>query len=46
MKIINAWICRITGNSVLPIFGDIIIEDGIIKKIKENFNTRTQRSIK
>ena len=35
MKIINAWICRITGNSVLPIFGDIIIEDGIIKKIKE-----------
>ncbi|MEN8191992.1 MAG: amidohydrolase family protein [Bacteroidota bacterium] len=33
MKIINGWICRVGRNRVIPTFGDIEIENGIIKKI-------------
>lgn len=39
MKITNAWICQIKDYSVLPVFGDIEIEDGkIINIFKRNFN--------
>lgn len=33
VKITNAWICRVKGNQILPVFGDIEIEKGIITKI-------------
>lgn len=34
MKVINAWICQIKDNSVIPIFGDLEIEEGKIVKIE------------
>lgn len=34
MKVINAWICKIKDNSVIPIFGDLEIEEGKIVKIE------------
>lgn len=37
-KIKNAWICSIKGNSINPVFGDLIFHNGIITKIiKRNF---------
>jgi cytosine/adenosine deaminase-related metal-dependent hydrolase len=33
MKIVNGWICRIGRNRVIPIFGDVHIQNGIITKI-------------
>ena len=39
MKIINAWICQIRDNSILPIFGDLEIKEGRIVSINEtDFN--------
>ncbi|MCF6268726.1 MAG: amidohydrolase family protein [Melioribacteraceae bacterium] len=38
-KIINAWICQIADESINPIFGDIVIEDGKITKIIEHDST-------
>lgn len=35
MKIINAWICRITNDTIEPVFGDINISDGRISDIEE-----------
>jgi cytosine/adenosine deaminase-related metal-dependent hydrolase len=35
MKIINAWNCQIQNEEVIPIFGDIIIEDNKIHSIIE-----------
>ncbi|MCL6100807.1 MAG: hypothetical protein M1391_19790 [Bacteroidetes bacterium] len=36
----NAWICTIVGSDVLPLFGDLIISDGCISKIRpKNFQT-------
>ncbi len=36
----NAWICPVIANEVIPLFGDIIIADGIISKIRtKNFQT-------
>lgn len=35
MKILNAWICQIKDNSVLPVFGDLEIEEGKIVNILE-----------
>lgn len=32
-KILNAWICQIKGNKIIPVFGDFEVEEGIIKKI-------------
>jgi len=38
-KIVNAWICRIDNNSVVPFFGDLEIEHGKIARIfKRNFS--------
>ncbi|MBI1933875.1 MAG: amidohydrolase family protein [Ignavibacteriales bacterium] len=34
MKVINAWICKIKDNSVIPIFGDLEIEERKIVKIE------------
>lgn len=34
MKVINAWICQIKDNSVIPIFGDLEVEEGKIVKIE------------
>ncbi len=31
----NAWICSIVKNEVNPIFGDLIIENGLITKIRQ-----------
>lgn len=36
MKIVNAWISQIEDKSINPIYGDITIEDGIIKTIIEH----------
>ena len=33
MKIVNGWICKIGRNRVIPMFGDIEIQNGIITKI-------------
>jgi len=35
MKITNAWICRITNDTIEPVFGDINISDGRISDIEE-----------
>lgn len=36
----NAWICAVVENEVLPLFGDLIISDGRISKIRpKNFQT-------
>ncbi len=36
----NAWICQVIGSEVLPLFGDIIISDARISKIRpKNFQT-------
>ncbi|MCL6098856.1 MAG: amidohydrolase family protein [Bacteroidetes bacterium] len=36
----NAWICTIVGSDVLPLFGDLIISDGCVSKIRpKNFPT-------
>jgi len=35
MKIINAWICQIQNESIVPIFGDLRIENGLITSIVE-----------
>ena len=38
-KIINAWICQIDGETVNPIFGDLIVSDGKILDIQlKSFN--------
>ncbi len=37
-KIINAWICQISNKEVIPVFGDLTVENGIISGIKaKNF---------
>jgi putative selenium metabolism protein SsnA len=36
IKISNAWICQISDESINPIFGDIVIEDGKIASIIEH----------
>ncbi len=33
MKITNAWICRINNQKVEPVFGDLIIKEGIITDV-------------
>ena len=33
MKIVNGWFCKVGKSRVIPIFGDIEIENGIINKI-------------
>ncbi|MCP5062415.1 MAG: amidohydrolase family protein [Ignavibacteriae bacterium] len=33
MKITNAWICKINNQSIEPIFGDLVIKDGVIADI-------------
>ena len=35
MKIINAWICQISEDGVLPVFGDLSFKDGRIISIDE-----------
>lgn len=35
MKVINAWICQIKNNSVIPVFGDLEIEGGKILNVSE-----------
>lgn len=30
----NAWVCPVIGEEVFPLFGDIIINDGVITKIR------------
>lgn len=35
MKIINAWICQIQNETVIPIYGDLQIEEGQIVSINE-----------
>jgi len=38
LKIANAWICQISGQEIIPVFGDIIISDGLISEIiKKSF---------
>ena len=32
-KIINAWICQIDGNKIIPVFGDLLMHDGRISGI-------------
>lgn len=40
LTIENAWICTIVENEIIPFFGDIIISDGKISKIRpKNFQT-------
>lgn len=31
----NAWICSIENEKVIPVFGDIIVDNGVITKIRE-----------
>ncbi len=40
-KIVNAWICTIKDNNVIPVYGDLEIEAGRISNIvqKQNINT-------
>ena len=39
LTIINAWICQISGQKIIPVFGDILISDGRISDItKKDFN--------
>jgi cytosine/adenosine deaminase-related metal-dependent hydrolase len=33
-KIVNAWICQVQDNEIIPTFGDIYFSDGIIDKIE------------
>ena len=33
MKILNAWICKISNENVEPVFGNLTIEDGKISAI-------------
>jgi cytosine/adenosine deaminase-related metal-dependent hydrolase len=35
MKIINGWICQVSGNSINPVFGDLIIENQKIRQIEK-----------
>ncbi|MEJ2634786.1 MAG: amidohydrolase family protein [Calditrichia bacterium] len=35
MRIANAWICRITENSIAPVFGDLLIQNRRIVEIRE-----------
>ena len=38
-EISNAWICRVSENKVLPVFGDLLLENGVIQEIRrKNFN--------
>lgn len=40
ITIANAWICQISGQKIIPVFGDIIISEGRIFEIKKkDFNT-------
>lgn len=50
-KITNAWICSVKKNSISPVFCDLILADGIIKKIKKkdwkdylNSNTKSEKN--
>lgn len=43
-KIVNAWICTIEDNNVVPVFGDIEIEAGVIKKIVQKQNIDSTKS--
>lgn len=39
IRISNGWICQITGKKIIPVFGDILISEGLITKIEEgDFN--------
>lgn len=41
MKIINAWICRVGRNRVVPTFGDLEVKNGIIHRIiPKRFSTQ------
>jgi len=42
-EIVNAWICQIQDNKVLPIFGDVIFCDGRITEIREGDFTAFRR---
>ena len=33
LTITNAWICQISGQKIIPVFGDILISDGRISDI-------------
>ncbi len=35
INIINGWICRISGEKIVPVFGDMSISEGLITYIKE-----------
>jgi len=35
LTITNAWICQISGQKILPVFGDIIISEGSISDIRK-----------
>jgi cytosine/adenosine deaminase-related metal-dependent hydrolase len=39
LTITNAWICQISGQKIIPVFGDILISNGRISNItKKDFN--------
>ena len=46
LKIINAWICQINGQKIVPVFGDISVSEGHISEIKkknfQEFITKTK----
>lgn len=35
LNITNAWICQISGQKIIPVFGDIIISEGRISEIRK-----------
>jgi len=45
IKIVNAWISQIKGNSIIPIFGDIEIENGKIVSIIEKESNKISSTI-
>lgn len=48
LQIINAWICQIKDQKIVPVFGDILISEGritdIIKKDSKNFLSKSNES--
>ncbi len=46
MKITNAWICTIQNKTIKPVYGDMIVEDGIIKHIlPRKLNGKKRRTV-
>ena len=40
LTITNAWICQISGQNIIPVFGDILISKGRISNIiKKDFKS-------